>query len=42
MMNRGMRLGDKIMVGGEGGVEFLEFGFDDFRDCWDVEVIGVV
>ena len=26
-------------MGGEGAVEFLEFGFDNFRDCRAVEVI---
>ena len=26
-------------MGGEGAVEFLEFGFDGFRDCRDGEVI---
>jgi hypothetical protein len=26
-------------VGGKGAVEFLEFGFDDLRDCRDIKVI---
>ena len=39
MMNREKGLGERIRVGGEGAVEFFEFGFDDFRDGWDVEVI---
>ena len=31
-MNRGKGLGEKIKVGGEGAVEFLEFLLDDLRD----------
>ena len=29
-------------MGREGAVEYLEFGFDDFRNCWDVvgRVVG--
>jgi hypothetical protein len=26
-------------LGGKGAVEFLEFGFDDLRDCRDIRVI---
>jgi hypothetical protein len=31
-------------VGGYGAVEFLEFGFDNLRDCRDIKVIvsGIV
>ena len=36
MMNRGKGLGENIRVGEEGA---LEFRFDDFRDCRDVEAI---
>jgi hypothetical protein len=25
-------------VGGEGAVEFFEFGFDDLKDCRDIKV----
>jgi hypothetical protein len=32
-------LGYRIRVGGKGPVAFLEFGFDDLRDCRDIEVI---
>ena len=39
MMNRGKGLGEKIRVWGEGAVEFSKFGFDDFRDCRDIEFI---
>ena len=39
MINRGKKLGKRIRLGGEGAMEFLEFGFDDFRDCRDFEVI---
>ena len=39
MMNRGKRLGEKIRVGAEGALEFMEFEFDDSRDCREVEVI---
>ena len=35
-MARGRGLGKRIR---EGAAEFLEFGFDDFRDCRDLEVI---
>jgi hypothetical protein len=28
-------------VGGKGAVEFLEFGFDDLRDCRDMkDIVG--
>ena len=33
-MNRGKGLGKSIRVGEEGAVKF---GFDDFRDCRDVD-----
>ena len=39
MMDRGKGLGKRIRVGGEGAVEFLEFGFDDFREFRDFEFI---
>ena len=29
-------------MGGEGAVEILEFGFDDFRDCRDEVIVGRV
>ena len=36
MMNEGKGLGKRIRVGGE---RTMDFGFDDFRDCKNVEVI---
>ena len=39
MIERGKGLGEWIRVEGEGAVEFLDFGFDNFKDCRDVEVI---
>ena len=39
VMDKGNGLGKGIGVGEEGAVEFLEFGFDDFRNCRDVKVI---
>jgi hypothetical protein len=39
MVGSGKGLGSRIRLGGEGAVEFLEFGFDDLRDCRDNKVI---
>ena len=44
MIDRGKGLGKRIMVRGEGTMEFLELGFDDLGGCRDFKVIvgGVV
>ena len=39
MTIRGKELGEKIRVGREGAVEFLEFELEDFWNCRDVEII---
>ena len=38
-MNGGKGLREWIRVGGEGAVEFSEFGFGNFKGCRNVEVI---
>ena len=39
MINRRKGLGKKDYGGGGGAMEFLELGFDDFRNCKDFKVI---
>ena len=39
MLISGKRLGKRNKVRGEGAVEFLDFGFHDFRESMNVKVI---
>ena len=41
-MGRRKRFRKRIGAGGEGAVEFSEFGFDDFRDGRDVDIPGSI